>query len=73
MIARSRDKQLAKTRRTYRCGNLHGGSRIGHGYGDRFRRRLDAPAGDEKPERETDVDYWLREFGVEDTEQGDGS
>ena len=40
---------------------------------DRFRRRLDTPAGDEKPERETDVDYWLREFGVDETEPGDGS
>jgi len=30
---------------------------------DLFRRRLVADSPDEKPTREEDVDYWLREFG----------
>ena len=30
---------------------------------DRFRARLSPAAGGEKPEREEDVDHWLREFG----------
>jgi predicted RNA-binding protein with PIN domain len=30
---------------------------------DRFRTRLRARKSDEKPEREDDVDYWLRQFG----------
>ena len=30
---------------------------------DRFRKRLTRESGEEKPEREDDVDYWLRQFG----------
>jgi hypothetical protein len=30
---------------------------------DRFRKRLTEPAGDEKPVREADVEYWLEQFG----------
>jgi len=30
---------------------------------DRFRGRLAGGAGEEKPEREDDVDYWLEQFG----------
>jgi len=30
---------------------------------DRFRSRLRNPGPEEKPEHETDVDYWLAEFG----------
>jgi predicted RNA-binding protein with PIN domain len=30
---------------------------------DRFRKRLRAEPTEEKPERETDVDYWIQQFG----------
>jgi predicted RNA-binding protein with PIN domain len=30
---------------------------------DRFRPRLTGATVDEKPERETDIDYWIQEFG----------
>ena len=30
---------------------------------DRFRKRLVEAAGDEKPDRVEDVDYWLEQFG----------
>jgi hypothetical protein len=30
---------------------------------DRFRGRLAGGGGEEKPEREDDVDYWLDQFG----------
>ena len=33
---------------------------------DRFRGRLRADPRTEKPERETDVDYWLEQFGDDD-------
>jgi len=38
---------------------------------DRFRQRLTGPGGAEKPERETDLAYWLQAFGGDDPETGD--
>jgi predicted RNA-binding protein with PIN domain len=32
---------------------------------DRFRKRIQADASEEKPEQESDVDYWLEQFGGE--------
>ena len=33
---------------------------------DRFRRRLQGTPGEEKPDHEEDVDYWMRQFGNDD-------
>ena len=35
-----------------------------------FRSRLVAAGAAEKPERETEIDYWLERFGTEDPEDG---
>lgn len=37
---------------------------------DRFRKRLVAQTTEEKPEHESDVEYWLEQFG-DDREEGD--